>query len=380
MTHAVPCTNPDRCDTPTTGRVSRGRRWGRAVLASLALLTLAAGTGCQTTDKQVIAQADQAHGELQKAVITDTQMADYIQNVGDRIVETAGRLHQTPFGKRFDERSKGEDRSWMFSTKTMRFHFVNSKTLNAFTTGGEHMYVYTELLRQCKDESELAAVMAHEYAHVYGRHVQSGMTRSMLATLGAGAVGVAGYAAGGEEGAKSGLSAGQTVAGVATAGYTRDDESEADHIGFDVYVRAGWAPDQFAAFFRTLLAQEKKAGGGTPEFLSDHPSTAKRVAAAEKWSADYKKEHPDWQTRVKAPVADDAQFARIKQRSVELAGTVPDDKSLQAQKLAMALPRSCMFPDEPEPVSAKQAQADLQQTAATRPAAKPAKKAKREDK
>lgn len=352
----------------TASQTSASRAAGTAVSVAVRVVMVVvmlsifavAGAGCKATDKQVIAQAEQAHGELQKAVVTEPGMSSYIQNVGDRIVETAGRLNQTEYGKRFDS-GKGEDRSWMFSTKTMQFHFVNSKTLNAFTTGGEHMYVYTELLRRCKNENELAAVMAHEYAHVYSRHVQKGMSRQMWAMLGAGAAAGAGYLAGGEEAAGTGAGIGAAIAGLANAGFSRDDENQADHVGFDIYVRDGYDPDQFAGFFRTLMEAEKKAGGAQPEFMSDHPSTPKRVAAAESWATEYKQQHPDWQTRLRPPVADAAQFERIKQRSTQIAQSMPDDKSLDTQKLVSALPRSCLWPDEPHPVSAKQAQQSLQQ-------------------
>ena len=70
--------------------------------------------------------------------------------------EGADRDHKGPKSHFTDE-----DRDWMFSKK-MEFHFVNSKTLNAFTTGGEHMYIYNELFKQCKSEDELAAVMRRQ--------------------------------------------------------------------------------------------------------------------------------------------------------------------------------------------------------------------------
>lgn len=144
-----------------------------------------------------------------------------------------------------------EDSQWMFSQK-MQFHFVNSKTLNAFTTGGEHMYVYTELFQKTRNENELATVMAHEFAHVYGRHVQKGMNRQygvLLATVGAGA---AGYALGDKSNRETyaGLAAGGAMlAGqLLNAGFTRGDEAEADEMGFEFYIRAGYDPDHFGDF------------------------------------------------------------------------------------------------------------------------------------
>ena len=334
------------------------------MIVTLATAGALASAGCQSaTDKQVIEQADTVHAELSKAVVTDPSMANYIQQVGDRIVVTAGKLNASPYGERYADRGSGEDRSWMFDPNKMKFHFVNSTTLNAFTTGGEHMYVYTELLRQTKSEAELAAVMAHEYAHVYGRHIHKGMNRQMWTMLGTGAAAVAGYAAGGEQYAGYGATFGAAVAGLGNAYYSRGDEDEADHIGFDIYVRAGWPPDQFPGFFRTLLEAEAKGGGAGPEFLSDHPSTAKRVASAEKWAAAYKQQHPEWQSRILPPVASEAQYQQIKERSKQIAAQMPDDKSLSGSQLVRALPRSCMFPDEPMPPDAKAAQAKLAEKA-----------------
>src|SRR5215213_8970404 len=136
------------------------------------LLLLAGGlfsTGC-ASDRQVIAQASQMQTQL----------------------ETAKDLDQQGYGPKSH---KAEDTSWMFGND-MKFHFVNSKTVNAFTTGGNHMYVYNALFQMCKDEDELAAVMAHEYGHVYARHVAKGMNRQYAALAAAAALGAGGYVAG----------------------------------------------------------------------------------------------------------------------------------------------------------------------------------------
>ena len=148
-------------------------------IVPLLLLTLL--TGCAVSDRQVIEQADQAHDGLKPAVITDAELSECIQRVGDRIVEAARVADKEKIGPaaHFND----EEREWMFSHR-MQFHFVNSKTLNAFTTGGEHMYIYTELFEQCKTEDELAAVMSHEFAHVYCRHVQHGMNNQLALTAG----------------------------------------------------------------------------------------------------------------------------------------------------------------------------------------------------
>lgn len=325
------------------------------VLVAIALaITLPLATGC-ANDQRVIAQAGEFHGELSKAVVTDPELSSYIQQLGDRILQIAEKRHSQGYRPK---NKVDEESNWMFSS-AMQFHFVNSKTLNAFTTGGEHMYIYTELFRQSSSEDALAAVMAHEYAHVYGRHIHNGMNRQIAVLLGAGAAAAAGYAAGGEEYAGYGAGLGMLAGGLANAGFSRDDETEADKIGFDFYVGAGWHPDRFGDFFRTILAIEQKAGGGGPEWLSSHPATAQRVANADKWAAEYKARRPDWQQRLRQPVASGAAYTRLQQRTIEVGRNMPDDKSLNQATLLAALPRSCMLPDNPHPPEVQQAQQKL---------------------
>ncbi len=112
-------------------------RVARFALSVVLVLVTLALTGC-ATDRQVISQAAQTHQGLQPAVITDPQLAGYIQRVGDRIIASARVLYQQGYGPAAQD--KKEDPSWMFSN-AMQFHLVASDTLNAFTTGGEHMYI-----------------------------------------------------------------------------------------------------------------------------------------------------------------------------------------------------------------------------------------------
>jgi predicted Zn-dependent protease len=260
--------------------------------------------------------------------------------VGDRIIEAARQADQDKVGP--DAHFKDPDRDWMFSHR-MQFHFVNSKTINAFTTGGEHMYVYTALLQACEDENDLAAVMSHEFAHVYSRHVQAGTQRqygivgAALAAAGAGAL------VGGKENAAqyASLAGGATAAlgQVAGATFTRKDEGEADKYGFYFYTRAGWDPQVFGRFFQTMIDKGMDKGVA---FLSDHPTLASRVQTANQRA---KELGPDAERWRREPVASPSEFRRIQQRAQQLARSMPDDKSLaQTQELLQALPRSCLTP------------------------------------
>jgi beta-barrel assembly-enhancing protease len=289
--------------------------------------------GC-ATDRAVVEQAEQFNTTLDKAVIHDPQLESYFKRIGSRIIAGA---------KAYDaEAFKKEENKWMFS-KDMEFHLVNSKTLNAFTTGGEHMYIYNQLFQDARSEDELVAVMAHEYAHVYRRHVQQGMNRQYAILGAAAAAGAGGYALGGSEkgGQYAGLGAGLAAMAGQFVGmsYTRKDEAEADQYGFNFYTRAGWDPIRFGDFFQSMIEKGYDKG---PDYLSDHPSLKSRLEAARQRAQSLPTNADRWR---RPDVASGDEFRRMQQRARELGARLPDDKSLQqVQKLLAALPRSCLTP------------------------------------
>src|SRR5688572_30285656 len=310
----------------------------KLIVAFLSLASLFATGGC-ATDKAVMAQASQMNTQLEPATIDDPELAAYFQQVGERIITTARDLSRQGYGPKSH---KNGENAWMFGDK-MEFHLVNSKTVNAFTTGGEHMYIYDALFQMAKDEDELAAVMAHEYAHVYARHVAKGMNRQYGAIAAMIGLGAAGYAAGGKEHGAQYAALGAGVGGAAAQfvnmGFTRGDESEADTLGFAFYTRAGWDPNRFPAFFQQMI----DAGyDKTPAIASDHPTLASRVQESKKMAAKLPPEAKDWR---RAPVADAAKFKQLQARARQIWATVPSDTTLaNSQQFARALPRSCLVP------------------------------------
>jgi predicted Zn-dependent protease len=308
------------------------------LIAPLLALVLMFATGC-ATDRAVISQAAQMNTQLEPAIMKDPMLAQYFQDVGDRIIHTAAELSKQGYGP---SSHKNGDNSWMFGGK-MKFHVVNSKTVNAFTTGGEHMYIYDALFQMAKSEDELAAVMAHEFAHVYARHVAKGMNRQyggIAAMVGLGALG---YAAGGKENGAQYAALGAGVGGAAAQfvnmGFTRGDEDEADKLGFNFYTRAGWQPDKFDDFFQAMI----DAGyDKTPQIVSDHPSLASRVEATKRRVAQLPASAKEWQ---RPQVADPAKFKELQARARQLSTSTPSDRTLAgSQQFARALPRSCLIP------------------------------------
>ncbi len=298
-------------------------------------LTLVLGAASCVSDRQVIAQANETHQVLTPAVMNNAEIDRYLQSVGERIIDAA---------REYDRQNQGggESREWMFS-KDMQFHLVNSDTLNAFTTGGEHMYIYSKLFETCRSEDELAAVMAHEYAHVYGRHVHKGIQRQYLIVAGSAAVGIAAGQMADENSSEIGTLAGagaMMLGKFLSMGYTRSDEAEADDLGFDFYVRAGWDPDRFGDFFQQLVDQGLDT---TPEVMSDHPSLASRVAAAKQKAA---RLPPDAETWRRPPVADIAGYQQKKILVAQVSAHSPKDSDVAAAQTLLAAIPSCLLPGE----------------------------------
>lgn len=296
------------------------------------------GAGCAVDDKTVIQQAADTHVQLKPAVMTDRQLEEYVQKIGDRIVHQALLLVQAGYE---DEQVYREDPSWMFDG--VQFHLVNSQTLNAFTTGGQHVYLYNELFQATKNEDEFAAVVAHEFAHIFGRHVSNGMQRqywTMGAALGAG---IAGYALGGENREQvAAMATGVALTGGQFIGadYSRDDENEADKFGFQFYVHAGYDPDKFSGFFQTMIDK----GFDTDDLMATHPPLSERVAKARERAANWRKDHPDWQRFRRPNVATQVQFEAFQARARQVGKNMPNDKSLEAAKLMLAAFPSCVAP------------------------------------
>src|SRR5947209_3140808 len=180
----------------------------RSILTSAFILLLVQNCGCSpaSRDQSVIASAEQFNTALQPAEIQQPDLNTYLQTIGARIVAAAKEADTRGYGPKSH---RGKD-DWMY--QNIQFRLVNSKTLNAFTTGGHFVYIYNELFQLCQDEDQLAAVMSHEFGHIYARHVQKGSNRQTVLAAATLAAGGAGYLVGGQQNgsqyAQSGAAAG----------------------------------------------------------------------------------------------------------------------------------------------------------------------------
>lgn len=167
------------------------------------------------------------------------------------------------------------------------FFVVRDEGINAFAAPGGYIGVNAGLIDLTKNESELAAVMAHEIGHIAQHHLERSFEASKkdtplmaLILLGAIAAGSSGHNSG--DAGMAVLASGQGLLAQRQINFTRADEAEADRVGIQTLANAGYDPDAMAEFFQRMedTLRPGSGGGSVPELLQTHPVTAKRISDA----------------------------------------------------------------------------------------------------
>ncbi len=134
-----------------------------------------------------------------------------------------------------------------------------------------------------QSEDELAAVMAHEIAHVTQRHLMRGFEDQGKLSIPTTALMVAAAILGAQVSADAGAAA---LAGIQAAAiqrqinFTRENEKEADRIGIATLAGAGRDPYAMAGFFEKLSKASRVSESSVPEFLRTHPVNTNRIGDA----------------------------------------------------------------------------------------------------
>ncbi|MBX2807522.1 MAG: M48 family metalloprotease [Cellvibrionaceae bacterium] len=159
---------------------------------------------------------------------------------------------------------------------------VKNPTLNAFAVPGGIIGVHTGLFQYAQTEAQFASVLAHELAHLTQRHYarsveqRKGQQLTNMAALLAGLVLIA--TAQGDAGLAA-LSTAQASMIDQQLRFSRSFEEEADRLGMDTLVEAGYPPEAVAQMFEQML-RASRFSTQAPEFLLTHPITTKRLADA----------------------------------------------------------------------------------------------------
>lgn len=253
-------------------------------IAALALLAAACGTtntvpitGRKTRllvdDAQILSLSTQQYQEYMKSAKLSTNQTNtaMVKRVGQRLA-TAVESFLTNNGYA----NEVQNFQW-------EFNLVADNSANAFCMPGGKIVVYEGMLPVTQDEACLAIVLGHEIAHAVAKHSAeqlSKQTRQQYAAQIGGAVltqvaeskGLGSYASLLDMVAQTGFN-------FANLKYSRDNETEADHLGLIFAAMAGYDPQVAIPFWQRMAESSTST---TMELFSDHPSDEKRIANLQK--------------------------------------------------------------------------------------------------
>ncbi len=171
---------------------------------------------------------------------------------------------------------------------TPGFYLIEEDIINAFAAPAGNVFVFSGLIRIMENADELACVMAHELGHVSARHLAARIERSKKIGLATMAAVLAGILAGGKK--AGAIMTGSLAAGAqAELGFSREDERQADQLGFKYTRMAGFDPRGMISVLKKIQRENYYGGSETPQYLLTHPGTPERMANIDSMLRDYKK-------------------------------------------------------------------------------------------
>lgn len=198
-------------------------------------------------------------------LVTDPVSNDYLQNVGQRLAKHAGATYEH-----------------------CHFFIVNDRRINAFAGPDCHIGINSGLMVATTTESELAAVMAHELAHVSRQHLRRATEKSGQVNLETAAALIAATAIGVTAKDNSGGNMAGAAIVSALAGGTqqmlnssRQYELEADRNSIKILAQAGFDPNAVPNFLAKMQHLDYDYNHEVPSSLLTHPVSTERIADAE---------------------------------------------------------------------------------------------------
>jgi len=215
-------------------------------------------------------------------LVNDPVVTEYINRLGQRLV-------------------RNSDAKVPFTIKV-----IDNDEVNAFALPGGFFYVNTGLILAADNEAGLAAVMAHEIAHVAARHATKNQSRSELFDL----VSIPLIFVGGPA-AMVARQAMSLAVPMSMMKFSRNAEREADMLGLQYDYATGYDPQEFIRLFEKMKKQEQKKKGFLARAFSTHPMTDDRIKRAQKEIAEYLPDRSDY-------IVDTSEFQEVRERVAEI--------------------------------------------------------------
>ncbi len=202
----------------------------------------------------------------------EIQMAlAYADDVGKSTIllkDTLIENYIDSLGKYIGKHSKWPDLDFEFSV-------INDDVINAFTPGAGQVFIYRGLIEQMGSEAELAGVIGHEIGHSIGRHTSKQLSKQLLY---GGVLGLAGGILNSDKNkwAETLTDVGGVVAFFGLMKFSRDEEREADLLGFYNLYEAGIHPKGMISLFETFSRVSSTSSGLLESWSSSHPPSDER--------------------------------------------------------------------------------------------------------
>ena len=173
--------------------------------------------------------------------------------------------------------------------KDIRVYVLDIPYFNAFMAPNGMMVVWTGLLLRVENEAQLSAVIGHEAGHYIKRHslkawLDAKARTDLMALLSIG------LAVGGVPGGGSIFNVTQLLQVGIMAKHSRDNEREADEIGLDALIKAGYDPDEAPKVWENIIKEmELGENKKPPAFLASHPNPKERIKNLKQQTKRYSK-------------------------------------------------------------------------------------------
>jgi predicted Zn-dependent protease len=195
------------------------------------------------------------------------------------------------------------------------FYVLDSEVINAFALPAGHIVIHSGTIAAMHNEGELAAIIAHEIAHVTSRHISERIDKSKVVNIATVGGILAGILLGGAAG--QALMMGSMGGGIqAQLAYSREDEQEADRKGLDYLVKAGYDPRFLGDAFQVMLRNSMHAPQGIPTYLSTHPGLPTRIASVENYADSHSSKG------AALGRGDEKAFGAVKSRVIAMVGDI----------------------------------------------------------
>lgn len=160
---------------------------------------------------------------------------------------------------------------------------LDANQINAFATSGGHILVTRGLLECADGEDALAAVLAHEVAHIQLSHsikaIKTSRFSNAILTTSTAALSVATAEEYQSLAGALNESVGEIVTTMVNKGYSKSQEYDADALALQIMSDAGYNPYAMVSMLNLLKEKQSKSSGG---FATTHPTAEQRLSQVDK--------------------------------------------------------------------------------------------------